>query len=113
MAVCLWVLVCSAQFLESSELFTYGTAPDRDPFQYAGTTETTSENNIETRTLTLYQMKPEDAKNMLALFFPETTLLASPAEKKIGRPRHPGRFKSNSKNDFSSRQRKTSSRNLC
>jgi type II secretory pathway component GspD/PulD (secretin) len=83
MAVCLWVLVCSAQFLESSELFTYGTAPDRDPFQYAGTTETTSENNIETRTLTLYQMKPEDAKNMLALFFPETTLLASPAEKKL------------------------------
>jgi type II secretory pathway component GspD/PulD (secretin) len=81
--ICLWAVVCSAQFLESSEIFTYGTTTDRNPFQYASAAPTLLENNLETRAFTLYQMKPEDAKNMLSIFFPEITLIASPAEKKL------------------------------
>jgi len=83
--ISLWALICMSQFLESSEIFTYGTNPDRDPFQYASPSSPSSptESNIETRSITLYQMRPEDAKNILSVFFPETALIASPAEKKL------------------------------
>jgi len=83
--ICIWAVVCTAQFLESSELFTYGTNFERDPFEYASPSASAVplENSLETRSLALYQMRPEDAKNMLSAFFPETTLIASPAEKKL------------------------------